>query len=84
MFVIVIFVLSFLDVFFMFPPQSFSVLMSGLQTNAAARADRQAAAAGDAWSRSISAARSLGPEVRGAACCWVARSVDPGLKVHGC
>ena len=37
--------------------------MSGLQTNAAARADRQASAAGEAWSRSISAARSLGPEV---------------------
>ncbi|CAM9924291.1 unnamed protein product, partial [Ectocarpus sp. 6 AP-2014] len=43
--------------------QSLSTLMSGLQTNAAARADSQAAAAGEAWSRSISAARSLGPEV---------------------
>ncbi|CAN0246722.1 unnamed protein product [Pylaiella littoralis] len=43
--------------------ESFSTLMSGLQTNAAARADSQAAAAGEAWSRSISAARSLGPEV---------------------
>ncbi|CAM9901812.1 unnamed protein product [Scytosiphon promiscuus] len=43
--------------------ESLSTLMSGLQTNAAARADSQAAAAGEAWSRSISAARSLGPEV---------------------
>ena len=44
--------------------QSLSSLVSGLQANAATRADRQAEAAGEAWSRSISAARSLGPEVR--------------------
>eukprot|EP00903_Cladosiphon_okamuranus_P005834 g5775.t1 len=43
--------------------ETLSGLMSGLQTNATARADRQASAAGEAWSRSISAARSLGPEV---------------------
>ncbi|CAN0450364.1 unnamed protein product, partial [Ascophyllum nodosum] len=44
--------------------QSFSALMLGLQANASERADRQASAAGEAWSRSIAASRSLGPEVR--------------------